>query len=100
MCPHFDNQLCAHLFIVYYSTDSFENLHEKWHPEVKHFCPNVPSVMIGNKSDLRDDEKTKIELQKVRHELVTTEAALAMQSKLRKYREKNAFSSSLNDLFV
>jgi len=26
---------------------------EKWVPEVRHFCPKVPIVLIGNKKDLR-----------------------------------------------
>ena len=29
------------------SPDSLENIPEKWNPEVKHFCPNVPVVLIG-----------------------------------------------------
>ena len=37
------------------SPDSLENIPEKWTPEVKHFCPNVPIILIGNKKDLRND---------------------------------------------
>merc|ERR1711884_577940 len=32
------------------SPDSLENIPEKWTPEVKHFCPNVPIILVGNKS--------------------------------------------------
>uniref|UniRef100_A0A8C8ZC33 Ras homolog family member C n=1 Tax=Prolemur simus TaxID=1328070 RepID=A0A8C8ZC33_PROSS len=35
------------------SPDSLENIPEKWTPEVKHFCPNVPIILVGNKKDLR-----------------------------------------------
>lgn len=35
------------------SPDSLQNIPEKWVPEVKHFCPNVPIVLVGNKKDLR-----------------------------------------------
>ena len=31
------------------SPDSLENIPEKWTPEVKHFCPNVPIILVGNK---------------------------------------------------
>ena len=31
------------------SPDSLENITEKWAPEVKHFCPNVPIILVGNK---------------------------------------------------
>lgn len=32
--------------------------HAKWHPEVSHFCPNVPLLLIGTKTDLRTDRRT------------------------------------------
>ena len=31
------------------SPDSLENIPEKWTPEVKHFCPNVPIILVGTK---------------------------------------------------
>jgi len=37
---------------------SFENVAEKWAAEVKHFCPNVPIILVGNKKDLRNDSNT------------------------------------------
>jgi len=37
------------------SPDSFDNVHHKWVPEIKAQCPNVPFVLVGNKTDLRDD---------------------------------------------
>ncbi|XP_075430186.1 rho-related GTP-binding protein RhoA-A-like isoform X2 [Ascaphus truei] len=39
------------------SPDSLVNITEKWTPEVKHFCPNVPFILVGNKKDLRNDEQ-------------------------------------------
>jgi len=47
------------------SPDSLENIPEKWTPEVRHFCPNVPIILVGNKKDLRNDENTKRELLKM-----------------------------------
>jgi small GTP-binding protein len=35
------------------SPDSLENIPEKWNPEVKHFCPNVPVVLIGKQLKLK-----------------------------------------------
>lgn len=51
------------------SPDSLENIPEKWTPEVKHFCPNVPIILVGNK-DLRNDEHTRRELAKMKQEPV------------------------------
>jgi len=44
------------------SPDSLENIPEKWTPEVRHFCPNVPIILVGNKKDLRNDMNTIKEL--------------------------------------
>ena len=44
------------------NSDSFENIPEKWAPEVRHFCPNVPIILVGNKKDLRHDDGVKEEL--------------------------------------
>lgn len=46
--------------------DDTENIPEKWTPEVKHFCPNVPIILVGNKKDLRNDEHTRRELAKMK----------------------------------
>ena len=35
------------------SPDSLENLSKRWLPEVNHFCPYVPVILVGNKKDLR-----------------------------------------------
>lgn len=32
---------------------SFQNVRDKWKPEVSHFCPHVPVVLVGLKKDLR-----------------------------------------------
>ena len=53
--------------------DSLENITEKWQPEVRHFCPRVPVVLVGNKKDLRNDDATRRELSKMKKEPVRYE---------------------------
>jgi len=65
--------------------DSLENIPEKWTPEVKHFCPNVPVILVGNKKDLRLDENTRRELLKMKQEPVKTDEAKAMADKINAY---------------
>ncbi|VDN56847.1 unnamed protein product [Dracunculus medinensis] len=55
------------------SPDSLENIPEKWTPEVRHFCPNVPIILVGNKKDLRNDPQTIRELAKMKQEPVRPE---------------------------
>ncbi|EAU33876.1 protein rho4 [Aspergillus terreus NIH2624] len=42
---------------------SLENVMDKWYPEVLHFCPTTPLILVGLKSDLRN-KRTCIELLK------------------------------------
>lgn len=37
------------------SHESLETISEKWLPEVRSHCPDVPLVLVGNKKDLKDD---------------------------------------------
>ena len=67
------------------SPDSLENIPEKWTPEVKHFCPNVPIILVGNKKDLRNDPNTTRELAKMKQEPVKFEDGKAMADKIQAF---------------
>uniref|UniRef100_A0A8C4NG20 Ras homolog family member F n=1 Tax=Eptatretus burgeri TaxID=7764 RepID=A0A8C4NG20_EPTBU len=45
--------------------DSYENVFCKWGPEVSHFCPGIPIMLIGCKTDLRMD---KIRLRRLKEQ--------------------------------
>jgi len=60
------------------SPDSLENIPEKWVPEVRHFCPNIPIVLVGNKKDLRNDEETIRTLAKNKQKPVTEQEGQKM----------------------
>lgn len=64
------------------SPDSLENIPEKWTPEVKHFCPNVPIILVGNKKDLRNDPNTINELKKMKQEPVKPQDGRSMAEKI------------------
>ncbi|XP_023026236.1 ras-like GTP-binding protein Rho1 [Leptinotarsa decemlineata] len=64
------------------SPDSLENIPEKWTPEVKHFCPNVPIILVGNKKDLRNDPSTINELKKMKQEPVKPQDGRSMAEKI------------------
>lgn len=65
--------------------DSLDNIPEKWTPEVRHFCPNVPIILVGNKRDLRQDEQTKRELSKMKQEPVKYDDGKAMAERIGAY---------------
>jgi len=64
------------------SPDSLENIPEKWVPEVKHFCPNVPIVLVGNKKDLRTDAYTIKELGRTKQQPVTFQEGEQMAQRI------------------
>ncbi|WOL18166.1 rac-like GTP-binding protein 5 [Canna indica] len=39
------------------SKASYENVAKKWIPELKHYAPGVPIILVGSKLDLRDDKQ-------------------------------------------
>ncbi|XVF35939.1 hypothetical protein REPUB_Repub19eG0015100 [Reevesia pubescens] len=50
----------ADVFILAFSLiskASYENVAKKWIPELKHYAPGVPIVLVGTKLDLRDDQQ-------------------------------------------
>ena len=55
------------VFLVCFSVTSpasFENVREKWFPEVHHHCPGVPCLIVGTQVDLREDPSVKEALRK------------------------------------
>ena len=56
------------VFLVCFSVTSpasFENVKEKWFPEVHHHCPGVPCLIVGTQIDLRED--SQVRLQRLAH---------------------------------
>ena len=41
---------------------SYENVRAYWNPELSHFIPNVPKLLVGLKMDLMEDKATKEKL--------------------------------------
>ena len=49
----------TNVILMCFSIDSIvslSNIEHKWYSEVKHFCSNVPIILVGNKKDLRNNE--------------------------------------------
>ena len=65
------------------SPDSLENIPEKWIPEVKHFCPNIPVILVGNKKDLRNDSQTIQELGKRSQKPVTSDEGRTIAERIK-----------------
>jgi GTPase SAR1 family protein len=55
------------------SRTSFENVKSKWLPEIRHHAPGVPFILVGPKSDRRDDEETLDKLREKKLSPIATE---------------------------
>jgi Ras-related C3 botulinum toxin substrate 1 len=48
------------VFLICFALDSvtsFENVRNKWYPEIQHHAPGVPFILVGTKLDLRNDPR-------------------------------------------
>ncbi|KAM9393193.1 ras-related C3 botulinum toxin substrate 1-like [Pholidichthys leucotaenia] len=84
------------------SPTSFEKVRTKWYPEVRHYCPNTPIILVGTKLDLRDDKDTIEKLKEKKLFPVTYEQGLTMAKEIgsAKYLECSALTKhGLNTVF-
>lgn len=97
------------VFLVCFSVvsrASFENVKEKWFPEVRHHCPGVPCLIVGTQVDLRDDPAARARLDKQKAKPVSFEDGerLARELGAVKYVEcsaltqKGGFTGSMRKL--
>ncbi|KAH0631480.1 hypothetical protein JD844_005819 [Phrynosoma platyrhinos] len=81
-------QVCypkAEIFLLCFSVvapTSFQNVADKWYPEVRRHCPSTPVLLVGTQSDLRQDVKVLIALARRREKPVAPSAARALSLKL------------------
>lgn len=64
------------VFLVCFSVtspSSYENVREKWLPEVRHHCPGVPCLIVGTQVDLRDDPAVVERLARQKQRPISTE---------------------------
>lgn len=93
------------VFLVCFSVTSpasFENVREKWFPEVHHHCPGVPCLIVGTQTDLREDSGVREKLARQKMTPVRKEDGERMAKELGavKYVECSALTQyKLKDVF-
>jgi small GTP-binding protein len=84
------------------SPDSFENVKQKWVPEVRQYCPDTPFILVGTKMDLRDDEETIEKLKQKNLAPITSLQGMTLAKEVNavKYMECSALQQKcLKDVF-
>ncbi|RZC42702.1 Ras, Miro, and/or Arf domain containing protein [Asbolus verrucosus] len=73
------------VFLVCFAIDlpaSFESIEHRWIPEIRSHCPGIPILLVGNRSDLRDDECSLEYLKKRGKKPISTIQARALARKI------------------
>ncbi|XP_013416389.1 ras-related C3 botulinum toxin substrate 2 isoform X2 [Lingula anatina] len=76
------------------SPSSYDNVVTKWHPEIRHHCPDTPIILVGTKIDLREDKETLGQLSSLGLSPIKREHGIKLASKIRaiKYMECSALT--------
>uniref|UniRef100_A0A8C3FAD0 Rho-related GTP-binding protein RhoU n=1 Tax=Chrysemys picta bellii TaxID=8478 RepID=A0A8C3FAD0_CHRPI len=75
----------ADVFLLCFSVvapASFQNVGEKWVPELCRLCPAAPLLLVGTQCDLRQDVQVLIQLARRREKPVAEPAARALAQKV------------------
>eukprot|EP00045_Choanoeca_perplexa_P022749 m.10732 g.10732 ORF g.10732 m.10732 type:complete len:193 (+) comp9671_c0_seq1:242-820(+) len=78
----------AEVFLICFAVDnrdSFDNVENKWVPEMKTYCPKVPYIVVGCKSDVRGDETVKAALASKGQTMITKAEGESLASKVGAY---------------
>ena len=73
---------------------SFDNIKNKWHPEIQHHAPGVPFILVGTKLDLRTNQDTLKQLEAKRQVPIKREQGEQLCAELKgsKYLECSALT--------
>ncbi|ELP88871.1 Rho GTPase, putative [Entamoeba invadens IP1] len=85
----------ASIFLICFSVTSsvsYDNVLTKWHPEVVHFAPKVPIILVGTKLDTRNDPSIVQRLAEQGMTVINTAKGEELKTKIKavKYLECSA----------
>ncbi|XP_069713444.1 rho-related GTP-binding protein RhoD [Phaenicophaeus curvirostris] len=83
--------------------NSYNNIVTKWYPEVNHFCKGIPVLLVGCKTDLRQDQEVLRKLKEGRLEPISYQQgeAMARQVHAVSYLECSArFQENVRNIFA
>merc|ERR1719273_45595 len=87
----------TNVFLVCFAviaSSSLNNVKMKWIPEITQHAPDVPIILVGTKSDLRNDQEMQSELSRKGLKCVSAQEAQAMANEVGavKYLECSALT--------
>nr|CAD7428868.1 unnamed protein product [Timema monikensis] len=87
----------ADVFMVCFSimsSTSFENVKEKWIPEIRCYCPGAAIILVGTQNDLRNNSQVQYQMSRRRMKTVSVSSAreLALKIDAAAYVETSALT--------
>ncbi|KAJ5076525.1 hypothetical protein M0811_06105 [Anaeramoeba ignava] len=70
------------LFFSITSPDSYENIRQKWVPEIQNYTAKQKMILIGTKSDLRFDKETQEQLKSRNQDFITHEQGIVLAKEI------------------
>ena len=85
----------ANIFLICFSVTSsvsYDNVISKWHPEVVHYAPKVPIILVGTKLDTRNDPELVKKLSEQGMNVINTQKGEELKNRIKavKYLECSA----------
>ena len=72
------------VFVVCYSIisrASFANVESSWLPEIRHYMPHTPIVLVGTKTDLRGNDELEARLAQRKETMISAEEGRALMER-------------------
>lgn len=96
----------ADVLMICYAIDSItslKNVEDVWFPEVRHFCPGTPVMLVGLKSDLYEEESCDSKVDPAEADSIAKKngafAHIQCSAKLR-VKVDNVFYTAINELLA
>ncbi|KAJ5072112.1 hypothetical protein M0811_09492 [Anaeramoeba ignava] len=90
------------VFIICFSfflPSSFENVKQKWVPEINHFCPHAPIILLGSSFSFSDDKNDLPDFSENSH-IISHKQAVELANDINAVKYLECFSLSQNSLKI
>ncbi|CAF3827750.1 unnamed protein product [Rotaria sordida] len=70
------------IWFTYSNTQIHLRVIDTWYPEIKHYCPNAVTVLVGTNLELRDDTGKVSNLEKLQRKPISFQQGCSMQKRI------------------
>jgi len=93
----------TNIFLICYSIDSqasFDNIKKTWVPELKHYCKDIPYILVATKCDLRNNNNNNNNNKKNIQQLISTQDGFDLSKEIGAFDFVECSAKTMNNLNV